>query len=383
MLSPVICEFIFWFSLAGLAYTFLGYLLLMRLLAGRRQARPFADLPGDPPSVSIILGVHNEEARIRQRLTNLLDTAWPANRLEVIVVSDGSTDDTEQLISAMGHLRVKLLIQPKRSGKPAALNAGIATSTADLLVFADARQEFEPDTIPHLLRHFTDEQVGAVSGALYVQNAGTTAGEGVDTYWRMERALREAEGRWDSCIGCTGAIYAIRRALYQPLPEDTLIDDVVIPMRIATQGHRVRFDPAARAFDPQTQEPARERIRKRRTLAGNYQLLFRHPGWLLPWRNRLWWQLISHKYLRLAGPFFLLLMFLSNAALLASPFYQVLFWGQCLFYVLAGLGQLAGSRRSRLLALPAGFVFLNGMALAGLWYYLTGSYRSGWEKPKG
>lgn len=140
------------------------------------------------------------------------------------------------------------------------------------------------------------------------------------------------------------------------------------------------FDPEARAFDPQTLEPERERIRKRRTLAGNFQMLFRYPGWLLPWRNRLWWQLIAHKYLRLAAPFLLALLFASNAALRDEPLYRALFIGQCGFYLAALLG--LALPRLRLVSLPAAFVFLNWMTLAGLWHYLRGTRQPGWQAAK-
>jgi len=159
-----------------------------------------------------------------------------------------------------------------------------------------------------------------------------------------------------------------------------LLDDVVIPMLIATQGFRVVFEPEAVAFDPQTLEPEREKIRKRRTLAGNYQMLFRNWRWLLPWRNRLWWMLISHKYLRLAAPLFLLLMFAANFFLIEQPVYRALFFGQCLFYFMAICGLIFSTKRLWLFSIPAGFVFLNWMALSGLWHYFRQPSRTAWEK---
>ena len=151
-------------------------------------------------------------------------------------------------------------------------------------------------------------------------------------------------------------------------------------MRIARQGLRVIFDPTAQAVDAQPLEPQHERIRKRRTLAGNFQMLLRYPGWLLPWGHRLWWQLISHKYLRLLGPLFLLSLLLANSALLHDPWYRFLFGGQCLFYGFAFVGLSFPARRGVCFSLPAGFVFLNWLALAGLGHFLRGTHRQGWQR---
>lgn len=382
MLNPALAATSFWWSLVALAFTFAGYALLMSALARCRKLPPPPDSTSFQPAISAVICAHNEADRIARRVANLLASDWPAEQLGILIVSDGSTDATAETVRQLRHPRVRVLELPQRRGKPAALNAGLAAVSGEIVVLGDTRQDFAPDTIARLVRHFAHPNVGAVSGALLIQGADSAVGGGVDAYWRIEKAIRAAEARWDSCIGCTGAVYAIRRALFTPIPEDTLIDDVVIPMQIAVRGQRVLFDPEARAFDPQTLEPARERIRKRRTLAGNFQMLFRYPGWLLPWRNRLWWQLIAHKYLRLVAPFLLVLLFVSNAALLDQPLYRVLFEGQCAFYAVALLGLARPHVRLRLLSLPAAFVFLNWMTLAGLWHYLRGARQPGWQPAK-
>jgi biofilm PGA synthesis N-glycosyltransferase PgaC len=151
-------------------------------------------------------------------------------------------------------------------------------------------------------------------------------------------------------------------------------------MEIARQGYRVIFEPAARSFDPLPVAAEREFARKRRTLAGNFQMLFRHPGWLWPRRHRLWWQLLCHKYLRLAAPVFLALQFVANAGLIASPAYAAAFAAQCAFYLAAVAGILLPKAKHRWLTLPAGFVFLNAATVAGLWHYLTRSSAPGWDK---
>jgi cellulose synthase/poly-beta-1,6-N-acetylglucosamine synthase-like glycosyltransferase len=196
----------------------------------------------------------------------------------------------------------------------------------------------------------------------------------------MEKAIRLAESQVDSSIGCTGAVYAIRRECFEPLPADTLLDDVVCPMQIALRGMRVLFIPEAVALDPQPLSPRNELRRKRRTLAGNFQMLFRYPAWLLPWRNRLVFQLVSHKYLRLAAPFLLLTTLGSSLCLAAagSLLHSVGAAAQCGFYLLAAIGIALPRARARCFSLPAAFVFLNLTTLLGLMDYLGKRNRKGW-----
>jgi cellulose synthase/poly-beta-1,6-N-acetylglucosamine synthase-like glycosyltransferase len=368
---------IFWLSLVAVACTYVGYPFLIFFLSRLSPQRRVTPEAAVMPSVTVALAVWNEEQSIVDRLTNLLAANYPSGQLSIIVVSDGPTDRTVENIRALNEPRLQLIARSARAGKAQCLNAALAAAGSDLIVFADARQRFDPDTIPKLAAHFRDPRVGAVSGELVIDASASTVGRGVDAYWRFEKMLRHAEARLDSCIGCTGAVYAIRRELFRPLPPDTILDDVVIPMQIATQGFRVAFEPAAIAHDPQPLEPEREEIRKRRTLAGNYQMFFRYPAWLLPWHNRLWWKLICHKYLRLAAPFFLVLIFATNLLLLRHDFYWLPFVGQCLCYGLAVYGLTDAKTMNPLFSIPAGFAFLNWMTLDGLRHHLRGTYQRG------
>lgn len=358
-------------------YTFAGYPLLIRCIARNRpplDAPPVTNLP-----VSIVLVVHNEEARIVARLQNLADTDYPADAIEVIVVSDGSTDRTVEIARSCGLTRLTVIPLPERSGKAAGLNAALASARGEVIVFADARQRFNRQTLPHLLRWYALPNIGAVSGDLTIESATSQVGGAVSSYWAFEKKLRIAEARIDSCIGCTGAVYSIRRSLYVPIPPDTLLDDVVIPMHVATQGYRVLHDPESHAYDPQSLEPDREVVRKRRTLAGNFQMLFRHPAWLLPWRNRLWLQLASHKYCRVLAPFFLCICYAANALLLTVPGGKVAFAVQTAFYLLGIAGLVFPGLRLRIFSLPAGFLLLNLSAVSGFWHYLRGSHTRLWQ----
>lgn len=372
---------VFWLGLILLLHTFLGYGLIITFLARLVPKRPAQSADFVLPDITIVIVAHNEDARIGARIGNLLDSDYPSEKLRILVVSDGSTDQTAAFVTALGNPRVSLLSSTERRGKAAGLNEGVAACASPIVVFTDSRQRFATDTIRRLVAHFADPSVGAVSGSLEIGPSRSSVGEGVDIYWRYEKILRAAESRLDSCIGCTGAVYAIRRSLFTALPEDTILDDVVIPMRIAQKGYRVLHDPAATAFDPQPLEPAAERIRKRRTLAGNFQMLFRHPAWLTPLGHRLWWQLISHKYLRVLAPWFLFTTLLANIPLLGAPFYRVTFYAQLALYSLAAFGICFPSLKGRLFSIPAGFVFLNARAVQALWHYLRGADLHRWSSP--
>jgi len=375
----------FWANCSLLGFAFGGYHFLMLLLAAAQRPLPTGDqaVPELSP-VSCILVVADEATRIEERVTNLLQSDFPPEKMEVIVVTDGDRDGTAAKVRTMAgsDARIKLVESTERKGKANGLNLGVTAARNEILVFADARQRFGRETIGLLTGAFQNPKTGAVSGRLLVAGGGSAIGQGVGAYWTMEVKLRTSEALIDSCIGCTGAVYAVRRELYRPIPTDTLLDDVVIPMLVAQAGYRVLYEPAALAYDPQVLDPIREKVRKRRTMAGNFQMLFRYPEWLLPWKNRLCWQLLAHKYLRLAGPVLLLLILLTSIGLVSSPFYRVMLGLQALFYLLALIGLLAPQLKVKIFALPAGFMFLNWMVVRGFLYYLKAPKSGTWELVK-
>jgi biofilm PGA synthesis N-glycosyltransferase PgaC len=234
------------------------------------------------------------------------------------------------------------------SGKAAALNAAVNRAKHGIVVFADARQRFAPDAIRRLVSHFNDPQVGAVSGELILDCEGgtdlqtdqvSTVAEGVGAYWKYEKWLRKREAQIGSTLGVTGAIYAMRRWLWQPLPDDTLLDDVLAPMRVVMRGYRVTFDGLARAFDVTAKDASVEMRRKVRTLAGNFQLLWREPRLLVPGLNPVWLQFMSHKVGRLLVPYALIGLLVSSLALARHHwFYAVAAVAQLAFYALAAYG---------------------------------------------
>jgi cellulose synthase/poly-beta-1,6-N-acetylglucosamine synthase-like glycosyltransferase len=376
LLLQDVCRGVFWLSLLALFFTFVGYPLCIAILAwfAKSEEEPLRETP----TITVLIVAHNEGHRIESRVENLLASDYPPEKLNVLVVSDGSHDDTAARVRAMVNPRVRVLALPAREGKAAGINAGVAEADGDLIVFADARQTFARDAITRLATGLARSQFGAVSGELEIARSQSNTGAGVGAYWKLERFLRSKEAVSDSCIGCTGAIYAIWGALFVPLPPDTILDDVVIPMQIALAGYRVGHDPKARAFDPQPQDPLVEARRKQRTLAGNFQMLFRYPSWLLPWKNRLWWRLIAHKYLRLASPLLLALLLVTSACLWRHPLYLAALLLQVGFYLLAAIG-MATHLRNKVFSLPAGFVFLNTAVVRAFFKYLFGRDLSRWQ----
>ncbi len=375
----LLVSILFWLSIILLGYTFAGYPLLVWLLGhvSRSKRDNASRSPAYLPPVTVALVVRNEAERIKDRLSNLFESDYPAERINVAVYSDGSNDDTVRNLASFDAGNVIVKQDSEAHGKAHGLNAILKEVPEGVVVFTDARQSFEKDTIRKLVAAFADLKVGAVSGELEIKGEADAVSSGVDSYWRLERFLRKAESQLDSCIGCTGAVYAIRRNLAVDLPEDTILDDVVMPMHIAVKGYRVLFNHGAKAYDPQRFSPDKEKKRKRRTLCGNFQMLFRYPEWLLPWRNRLWWQLISHKYMRLISPVLLLMAFVTNVFLIDTAFYRLILFGQIACYVSAFLG-ITGLLPGKIFSIPAGFLFLNMQVVQGFLDYIRGTYKRGW-----
>lgn len=376
----MILQLIFWLCVAAIVYTFVGYGIHVRILNSllRRDRSATERSMANPPSISIILVVRNEEDRIVERILNLVECAYEGGR-ELIVVADGCDDRTVEKVNSINtEMPIHLLVKEEAEGKASGLNSGVGAATGDILIFADARQQFHRDALRYLVQPLVEkENVSAVSGNLEIQKSETGAAVGMDAYWKMERWIRNEESKWDSVIGCTGAIYALRRCEFFKIPSDTLIDDVAIPMQTLVRGNRVLFEPKALAYDPQSLHTEKESRRKIRTLAGNYQLLFRYPAWLLPWRNRCWWQLLSHKYLRLVGPVFLAGCFFTSLFLAKeSPFFRIALVVQLGCYFLASVGLLWKNCSFKAVTIPAGFVFLQWQSIRALGYYLKNCVRN-------
>ena len=308
-------EWVFWCAAAIVLYAYAGYPALLHLLSRLRSA-PAIRKSDITPHVTLVIVVHNEEAQIERKLRNCLALDYPEELLDILVVSDGSLDGTEDIVSRFATRGVEFLSVSGPSGKAAALNQAVPRAKGDILVFSDVRQELAADAIRELVANFGDPSIGAVSGELHLApSTDSAAGRGVGLYWRYEKFIRRTESRLDSTVGVTGAIYALRRSLYRALDPCTILDDVAIPMEVVRAGYRVVFERKARAFDHAPDNAEHEYRRKVRTLAGNYQLVVLHPEILYPHRNRLFWQFVSHKLLRPVVPWCLLALMLTSAIL--------------------------------------------------------------------
>jgi biofilm PGA synthesis N-glycosyltransferase PgaC len=367
----------FWICAACVLYAYAGYPLMLGLLSHRRREPRREPFRG---SVSFVVAAHNEEANLNRRLNELADQLDNSDIAgEIIVVSDGSDDSTADIARNFQRGQVHVLELTQHEGKAAALSAACALAQNEILVFADARQTWAADALVRLLENFADPRIGAVSGDLIVQSQpGIMAGVGL--YWRFEKWLRRQEGRLHSTIGVTGAISAVRRGLFRPIPPGTILDDVYWPLRVVLQGYRVVHDQRAHAYDRLPEHTGDEFRRKVRTLAGNLQLITRLPVLLLPWRNPVWWQWVSHKLLRLVAPWALLVI-LVISALLPGPFYALALWTQLIVYAV-GLSSIkpVGGKPTPLAAAAGSFLVLNAAAWMAFWTWISGRAGQSWKK---
>ena len=371
----------FWLGTATVVYVYLLYPVLVWALAGvRRERRGEAGAQPTTAAFSVVLAVHDEAARISSRLDELLTLIGNTRRkAEVIVVADGCTDATVALARAHPSPLVQVIELSENEGKARALSRGSEVATGDILVFADARQRWAASALQRLLDNFNRAEVGAVTGEL-ILDAPDGVLEGVGLYWRYEKWLRRNEGRLHSTVGVSGAISAVRRELFRPIPQGVLLDDLYWPLQVVMQGRRVVYDEGAIAYDRLPERARDEFLRKVRTLSGNFQLAAVLPQALLPWRNPIWAQFVSHKLLRLAVPWVLLAVLLASASL-EGPLYHIAFAVQVLFYGLALL-VLGGVRRPRwrVATAAAGFVVLNAAAWLAFWIWICGRTDGAWRK---
>lgn len=304
---------LFWACALLLLHVFVGYPAWL-WLAARWWPRPIRK-QSVAPTVTVVIAAHGGAAQVQAKLANLGALDYPHDSIDIVIACDGCRDDTAALCRQFGDPRVRVLEFAERRGKAACLNDAIALATGDVLLLTDVRQRLSPTALRELVANLADSTVGAVSGELQFEDAQTGFALGVDAYWRYEKGIRHAESRSGSTVGVSGALYAMRRALYRPLPPGTVLDDVLVPMQVAAAGHRVVFEPLALAWDRPSQQPVEEQRRKIRTLAGNYQLIQLAPWLLSPWHNPLWFRFVSHKLLRLLAPWLLLLLAATGVVL--------------------------------------------------------------------
>jgi cellulose synthase/poly-beta-1,6-N-acetylglucosamine synthase-like glycosyltransferase len=361
---------LFWFAAGLILYAYIGYPIWLWV---RSRLRPKPVRRGSvSDSISVVMVVRDGASVLARKLQNLLELRYPTDNWNIVVVSDGSTDATNEILASYERLpRVRSILNSVSGGKAAGLNEALRHCDSDLIFFTDVRQIIEPNAFALLAENFADPSVGCVSGELMLgdMNSGES-GKGIGLYWRIEKRIRELESDSGSVAGATGAIYAVRRKCIPNLPIETLLDDVFIPMAVVERGYRVVFDPRARAWDVADQGVEREFGRKVRTLSGNYQLIQLMPS-VLSGRNPIRFEFVSHKLLRLCVPFALFALLLSSL-FLTSPFYRVATLLQLAFYGLALLSllRLKVGPLSRAADAVLAFVLLNTAALVAFVHFI-------------
>ncbi len=364
-------------SLALLAYAYLLYPVVVWLWGWFRPLR--VRRREITPRVSVLVPAYNEARHIARKIRNTLQLDYPRDRLEVVVVSDGSTDGTREISGMAGGEGVKVVSLPERRGKPAAINAGVGHCTGEILVLTDASSLLDPCSLRRLVSNFADLSVGCASGML-VPPRGQA---GLGTYRSVENFVRASESRVHSSVGATGAMFAVRRSLMRKLPDDTILDDLMIPLNAIRRGYRCVFDRRAHCIERESITHKQEFVRKVRTLAGNYQAFMRQPWALVPFVSPIWFTALSHKILRLFCPALLLTLLFSSAAAAwqGCPAAQWLLIAQGVFYLAALCGRVVPPRlRASKAFVPYSFCVLNAAALVAPFAYFMGKAGVRWHK---
>lgn len=370
-------QVLFWLAVGIILYTFLGYPLLIGLLA-RRVQHP-VQRAAITPRVTLFIPAYNEAAVIARKLENSLSLDYPTHLLEVVVVADGSDDDTVDIVSSYAQRGVRLFHQPQRQGKAAAINRVMPLLSSDVVVFTDANTMIEPQALRALLRNFADPAVGGVTGEKRVSDGG----EGL--YWRYESFLKRCDSAVTSVMGAAGEFFALRRELFRPPEDDSIIEDFVASLRLVAAGWRVVYESEAVAREEASPSLIGDWRRRTRIAAGGFQAIVRLRSLLSPAHGLVAWQYLSHRVLRWAvTPFLLAVVYGLNLLLLSLPFYRLLFLAQTAFYAagLLGYGLTRLGRRRGPLHAVFYFCFANAAAWAGFWRYITGTQPVTWAKAR-
>jgi biofilm PGA synthesis N-glycosyltransferase PgaC len=369
-------------------YNYLGYILPVYLWNRLHKPRTptIPQPPANWPTVSFIVAAYNEQDCIREKILNSLDQDYPADKLEFIFITDGSTDETPQITS--GFPRIHALHEPDRKGKSAAINRAVAAAHNEILIFSDANTILNREATRNIARHYPDPKVGGVAGEKKILHSDEV-GEGEGLYWKYESFLKRQDSTFYSVVGAAGELFSLRTELYVPLPHNIILDDFVLSLRVAQQGFRVLYEPDAFAMELPSFSISDEQKRKVRIAAGGFQAIGLLTPLLAFWRYpRLTYLYVSHRVLRWAlSPFCLILAWISNAILFATTpnlIYGLLLAAQTAFYATAALAALFPGlkKKSRLIKLGSYFVFMNVSVILGFFRFLRGRQSATWEKAR-
>ena len=386
---------LFWIFVFLIFYTYLGYPFLTWLIS-RMASRPINNT-NIFPTITLLIAAFNEEKVIAEKIENSLELDYPREKLQVLVMDDGSEDHTQEIIKSYAARGVELAYNPPRRGKMAAINRAITQARGDIVLFSDASNMYAPNVLREIIIPFADSRVGAVVGARTIDagDGGLGASEGL--YWKYESFIQKNESLLGCCTGIIGEILALRRNLFVPPPDGIINDDFFMAMQVAKKGYRVAYAPKARSFERISTRVQDGIERRSRIIAGRYQAIA-HASYLLPWnRPLIVWQIISHKFMRPLVPLFmiillfinvLVLMFPPKAAsldfiFLAQPYNWIMFAFQVIFYSIAIGGNRLEKNKARwlrILYVPTFLFNSNWAALRGLYRFLSGKQTTHWTK---
>jgi cellulose synthase/poly-beta-1,6-N-acetylglucosamine synthase-like glycosyltransferase len=365
---------LFLLSLVLVVYAYAGYPVALWCLTIIKRGPKIQENPSWLPKVSLLISVYNEEAILEEKIRNSLSLDYPRELLEIVVISDGSTDQTEEIAKRFVHQGIVLKSYPGRIGKTACLNQVMAAISGEIIIFSDANSMYATHVVRALIEPFADPAIGYVTGGTsYVSDENGKMGESIGLYSRLERMTKLLESRIGSCVGADGAMFAIRRSLYEPL-DRVDINDLVIPLRIIRGGFRGVYTPSALCVEVASKEATHEFRRQVRIAARTIRAVMTHRALLNPFRYGIFaFQFMSHKFCKLVVPFLLLSTLISNAALMgAGTFYlvtlvlQLMVYGTALIAMRSAIPHQSGSAVQRLLDVVHSFILVN-VAVAVAW----------------
>lgn len=379
-------EFIFWFSLILIFYTYVGYFIVLWIIYKFKPREKTNDI-SYYPTVSIIISAFNEEQVIGEKIENCNILDYPKDRLEILIGLDGSTDRTEQIIKEKQNGLIHLYSYHRRRGKASVLNDLVKKAQGEILVFSDANTIYEPDALKKLTRHFNDPEIGGVCGKLVLQDGEDKDGgaEGERLYWFYETKIKYLEGNIKTVLGANGAIYAIRKELYESLPVDKVImDDFLIPLKVVEKGYKVIYDAEAIGTEYVSDSIWDEYKRKVRIGAANFNALKEIRTLLSPAKGYIALGLWSHKIIRWFIPFLALLLFVSNCFLVGESFYTVTFFIQMGFYVAVLIGGILNSLgKTKSIFTIFFYLFVVNLALMiGFYRFIAKTQKPMWNPVK-
>jgi poly-beta-1,6-N-acetyl-D-glucosamine synthase len=389
--SITIIEVLFWIGLFILFYAYLGYgFVLYTVVKFKRIFRKKINKTGEAfePEVSFIVPCYNEAEIIEKKVKNCLSLNYPAEKLKIIFITDGSTDGTPDIIKNK-YPYAQVLHETIRGGKSCAENRSMKFVESPIVIFSDANTVLPPNAIREMVKHYADPKVGAVSGEKRIleKNKDNASGVGEGIYWKYESFLKKMDSELLTIVGAAGELFSLRRELFVDLEEDTILDDFMLSLRIAEKGYRVIYEPKAYAMESASESVKEELKRKIRICAGGWQAMIRLKSLLNPVKNpTLTFQYISHRVLRWSiAPLFLFLLFPMNIMLFGNGlFYQLALYGQTLFYMLAMMGWYFENQRIRVkpLFIPYYFFIMNYAVFVGFFRYMKGAQSAAWERVK-